>query len=61
MQTLLMVRLVTFRLESQPERRGMAGVCPDAQLVLKLVDHQTPAPPNADDEFGWLVLGVVVW
>ena len=46
MQTLLMVRLVTFRLESQPERRGMAGVCPDAQLVLKLVDHQTPAPPG---------------
>ena len=20
-----------------------------------------PGPPNADDEFGWLVLGVVVW
>ncbi len=20
-----------------------------------------PVPPNADDEFGWLVLGVVVW
>ena len=21
----------------------------------------TSPPPNADDEFGWLVLGVVVW
>ena len=46
MQALLIMRLVTFRLESQPERRGMAGVYPDAQLVLKLVDHQTPAPPG---------------
>ena len=46
MQALLIMRRATFRRESQPERRGMAGVCPDAQLVLKLVDHQTPAPPG---------------
>ena len=29
------VRLVTFHLEGQPERRGLAGGCPDARLVLK--------------------------
>ena len=23
--------------------------------------HPYMVPPNADDEFGWLVLGVVVW
>ncbi|HET6310018.1 MAG TPA: hypothetical protein VFH00_03310 [Candidatus Nitrosotalea sp.] len=46
MQALSTVRLVTFRLEGQPERRGMAGGCPDARLVLKLVDHQPPAPPR---------------
>jgi len=29
------VRLVTFHLEGQPERRGLTGGCPDARLVLK--------------------------
>ena len=46
MQALLTVRLVTFRLESQPERREMAGGCPDARLVLEVVDHQPQAPPG---------------
>jgi transposase len=51
MQALSTVRLVTFHLEGQPERRGMAGGCPDARLVLKalkLVDHRPPAPPKGD-------------
>ena len=64
MEALSTVRLVIFRLEGQPERRGVTGGCPDARLVLKalkLVDQRPPVPPNADDEFGWLVLGVVVW
>jgi transposase len=46
------VRLVTFRLEGQPERRGMAGGCPDARLVLKalkLVDQRPPAPPEGEE------------
>src|SRR6478672_6063640 len=46
MQALSTVRLVIFRLEGQPERREMTGGCPDARLVLKLVDHQPPAPPG---------------
>ena len=52
MQALSTVRLVTFRLEGQPERRGMTGGCPDARLVLKalkLVDQRPPAPPKGED------------
>ena len=52
MQALSTVRLVTFRLEGQPERRGMTGGCPDARLVLKalkLVDPRPPAPPEGED------------
>jgi transposase len=52
MQALSTVRLVTFRLEGQPERRGMAGGCPDARLVLKalkLVDQRPPAPPEGEE------------
>jgi transposase len=51
MQALSTVRLVTFRLEGQPERRGMAGGCPDARLVLKalkLVDQRPPLPPEGE-------------
>ncbi len=29
--------------------------------VLAVARSTAPATPNADDEFGWLVLGVVVW
>jgi transposase len=52
MQALATVRVVTFRLEGQPERRGLAGGCPDARLVLKalkLVDQRPPAPPEGED------------
>ena len=49
MEALSTVRLVIFRLEGQPERRGVTGGCPDARLVLKalkLVDQRPPAPPE---------------
>jgi transposase len=52
LQALSTVRLVTFHLEGQPERRGMAGGCPDARVVLKalkLVDHRPPAPPTGEE------------
>ena len=52
MQALSTVRLVTFRLEGQDPRRGLAGGCPDAQLVLKalkLLDQRPPAPPEGED------------
>jgi transposase len=52
MQALETVRLVAFRLEGQPERRGLAGGCPDARLVLKalkLVDQRPPAPPEGEE------------
>jgi hypothetical protein len=49
MQALSTVRLTTFGLEGQPERRGRAGGYPDARLVLKPVDHQPPAPPGGKD------------
>jgi transposase len=48
MQALATVRLVTFRLEGQPERRGVSGGCPDARRVLKalkLVAQRPPTPP----------------
>ncbi|HMB03021.1 MAG TPA: IS1634 family transposase, partial [Isosphaeraceae bacterium] len=51
MQALSTVRLVSFRLEGQAERRGMAGGCPDARLVLKalkLVDPRPPVPPEGE-------------
>jgi len=52
MEALSTVRLVTFRLEGQPERRGVTGGCPDARLVLKalkLVDQRPPAPPEGEE------------
>src|SRR4051812_32173161 len=52
LQALSTVRLVTFRLEGQPERRGMAGGCPDARVVLKalkLVDQRPPTPPEGEE------------
>jgi transposase len=52
MQALMTVRLVTFHLEGQPERCGVAGGCPDARLVLKalrVVDQRPPEPPEGED------------
>ena len=52
LQALSTVRLVTFRLEGQPERRGITGGCPDARRVLKalkLIDQRPPAPPEGED------------
>ncbi len=48
MQALSTIRLVSFRLEDQGERRGAAGGCPDARSILKalhLVDLRPPVPP----------------
>src|SRR3954452_4238132 len=52
LQALSTVRLVTFRLEGQGERRGVTGGCPDARLVLKalkLVDQRPPTPPEGEE------------
>jgi transposase len=52
MQALSTVRLVSFRLEGQEERRGIAGGCPDARSVLKalkLVDQRPPTPPEGEE------------
>jgi transposase len=52
MQALSTVRLVKFRLEGQEERRGVAGGCPDARLVLKalkVVDQRPPVPPDGEE------------
>jgi transposase len=52
MEALSTVRLVTFRLEGQPERRGITGGCPDARRVLKalkLVDQRPPTPPEGEE------------
>src|SRR6516164_6427837 len=52
MEALSTVRLVMFRLEGQPERRGVAGGCSDARLVLKalkLVDQRPPTPPEGEN------------
>jgi transposase len=52
MQALSTVRLVTFELEGQPERRGITGGCPDARRVLKalkLVDQRPPVPPKKEE------------
>jgi hypothetical protein len=52
MQALATVRLVTFRLESQPERWGLAGGSQDARWVLqalKLMDQRPPTPPKGSE------------
>jgi transposase len=52
MQALTTVRLVTFHLEGQPERRGVTGGCPDARLVLKalkLADQRPPVPSEGKE------------
>jgi transposase len=52
MEALSTVRLVRFELEGQAARRGVAGGCPDARLVLKalkLGDQRPPAPPEGEE------------
>jgi transposase len=52
MQALSTVRLVTLRLDDQPERRGVSGGCPDARRVLKalkLTDLKPPVPPEGEE------------
>jgi transposase len=52
MQALATVRLVTFHLEGQSERRGVTGGCPDARQVLKalkLADQRPPVPPEGEE------------
>jgi transposase len=52
MQALSTVRMVSFRLDGQPERRGITSGCPDARLVLKalkLVDQRPPSPPEGEE------------
>lgn len=52
MQALATVRLVTFHLEGQAERRGVTRGCPDARLVLKalkVADERPPVPPAGEE------------
>jgi transposase len=52
MQALTTVRLVTFRLKGQPERRGLAGGSQDARRVLKalkLLDQRPPQAPEGEE------------
>jgi transposase len=51
MQALSTVRLVTFRCDDQPPRRGVSGGSPDARRVLKalkLVELRPPEPPEGE-------------
>jgi len=52
MEALETVRLVTFRLGSREERRGVSGGCPDARRVLKalkLAELKPPSPPEGEE------------
>jgi transposase len=52
MQALSTVRLVTFRCDDQPARRGITGGSPDARRVLKalkLVDLRPPEPSEGEE------------
>ena len=52
MQALHTLRLVTLRLDDQPERRGVSGGCPDARRVLKalkLTELAPPSPPEGEE------------
>jgi two-component system, chemotaxis family, sensor kinase CheA len=57
---------ITVRTDAEPERLRdvFLFVSEDSNVHIerRLVDGTSvPVPLNADDEFGWLVLGVVVW
>jgi transposase len=52
LQALSTLRLVSFRLDDQPQRRGVSGACPDARRVLKalkLTDLRPPEPPAGEE------------
>ena len=52
MEALQTVRLVTFRMDDRPERRGVSGGCPDARRVLKalkLTELKPPTPPEGEE------------
>ena len=52
MEALETVRLVTFRLGTRAERRGVSGGCPDARRVLKalkLTELTPPSPPEGEE------------
>src|SRR5271166_6138399 len=52
MEALETVRLVTFRLGTRAERRGVSGGCPDARRVLKalkLTELAPPSPPAGEE------------
>ncbi len=49
MQALCTLRLVTLRLDDQPERRGVSGGCPDARRVLKALGVTELKPPTPPD------------
>jgi transposase len=52
MQALSTLRVVSLRLDDQPERRGVSGGCPDARRVLKalgLTELKPPDPPDGEE------------
>jgi transposase len=49
MQALCTLRLVSLRLDDQPERRGVSGGCPDARRVLKALGLTELKPPDPPD------------
>jgi transposase len=52
MQALSTLRVITFRLKGQPERRGVCGSCPDARKALKalkIIDVRPPTPPEGEE------------
>src|SRR6516225_3163369 len=46
MQALGTLRVVSLRLDDQPERRGVSGGCPDARRVLKALGLTELRPPD---------------
>jgi transposase len=52
MEALQTVRLVTFRMEDRPERRGVTGGCPDARQVLKALKQSELKPPTPPEGEG---------
>ncbi len=49
MQAISTLRVVTLRLDDQPERRRLSGGCPDARRVLKALGVMKLNPPDPPD------------